>query len=73
MPPGDRQAITPHMGTQMSLFARFGGAPAITAAAQLSTPRFWPAHLWPRISTMEVSLELARLGDPAIVPTFAVA
>jgi truncated hemoglobin YjbI len=28
-------AITQHMGTQMSLFDRLGGAPAITAAAEL--------------------------------------
>jgi hemoglobin len=35
------------MGTQMSLFDRLGGVPAITAAAELSTARFWPTHFWP--------------------------
>jgi hypothetical protein len=54
------------MGTQMSLFDRLGGAPAITAAAELFYRQVLADPLLARISTMEVSLELARLGDPAI-------
>ena len=54
----------------MSLFDRLGGAPAITAAAELFYRQVLADPFWPVFRRWRVSLELARLGDPAIVRAY---
>ena len=55
----------------MSLFDRLGGAPAITAAAELFYRQVFGRPTSGSVfRRWRVSLELARLGDPAIVRAY---